>query len=64
MLPAEILADVNGYKDKHCPAFGDVEYQGNDNGLIRSHQELMRKSVLPQEFELIHLWVALKNEAR
>ena len=64
MTPKEIEAEVNTYQKKYVPGYADISFISDSTMLFQAHQEIERKSVYPIQFELIHLWVDLRNNYR
>lgn len=61
MKPHDILNEVNAYKRKLFPDYPDIRFNFNSPPLFQTRQKLKRKDVLPESFELAHLWVQLNN---
>ena len=61
MTPQEIESEVNGYQKKHAPAYADIKFFCDTTTLFKAIQDIKRKNVIPARFELIHLWVDLRN---
>jgi len=64
MEPEEILEEVNRYKQKHLSYFPDISMAVDEASVSRNRQNLERKHVAPKEFDLIHLWVDLRQNYR
>lgn len=64
MTPKEIETEVNGYQKKYVPGYTDITFISDTAPLFRAHQEIERKNLFPVQFELIHLWVDLRNNNR
>ncbi len=60
MTPETVLAEVNCHQKKHMPDNPDIVFEFGDGKLFWSRQPLTRKHVLPECFELIHLWADLR----
>lgn len=61
MTPQKIETEVNGYQKKYLPDYTDITFVFNTITLFQTHQEIERKNVEPVQFELIHLWIDLRN---
>lgn len=61
MAPLEIESEVNGYQKKHAPGYREINFVFETGTLFKTHQDIDRKYVMPSRFELIHLWVDLRN---
>ena len=61
MEPEEILEEVNRYKQKHLSYFPDISMAVDEASVSRNRQNLERKHVAPKGFDLIHLWVDLRQ---
>jgi hypothetical protein len=62
MIPKEIETEVNGYQRKrlsHCP---DIAFTFDERTLFQARQQIQRRSIEPVQFELIHLWVDLRDK--
>jgi len=62
MAPEKILEEVNSHQQKHCPYNPAIKLESVREKLQQCRQELKRKSLKPQEFKLIHLWVDLRKQ--
>ncbi len=61
MTPQEIESEVNDYQKKHAPKHPKIRFVFDTATLFKTRQNIKRKHVLPTQFELIHLWVDLRN---
>ncbi len=61
MTPEEIESEVNDYQKKHASEYTDIKFFFDTTTLFKTRQDIKRKNVLPARFELIHLWVDLRN---
>ncbi|MCP5102516.1 MAG: hypothetical protein GY950_04015, partial [bacterium] len=61
LTPKEIEAEVNGYQKKYVPGYADITFISDAIALFQAHQEIERKNLYPVQFELIHLWIDLRN---
>jgi hypothetical protein len=61
MTPQEIESEVNGYQKKYLPDYTDITFVFNTVTLFQTQQEIERKNVEPVQFELIHLWIDLRD---
>ena len=61
MTPQEIESEVNDYQKKHTSEYADIKFFFDMTTLFKTRQDIKRKNVLPARFELIHLWVDLRN---
>jgi len=61
MTPKKIEAKVNDYQKKHLPDNKKFRFAFNAKPLFQTRQDIKRKYVKPDHFELIHLWVDLRN---
>ena len=61
MLPEEILIEINAYQKALCADYREIEYRFTQNEVRQHFQRLIRKNIKPETFELVHLWVDLKN---
>jgi hypothetical protein len=61
MAPEAIETEVNAYQKKHMPENVDIKFFFNTTLLFQTRQNIKRKIVMPAKFELIHLWMDLRN---
>ena len=61
MTPEEIESEVNDYQKKHASEYTDIKFLFDTTTLFKTRQDIKRKNVMPARFELIHLWVDLRN---
>jgi hypothetical protein len=61
MAPREIETEVNGYKRKYLPDFPDLRFEFEEVPPFQTCQEITRGNVEPVQFELVHLWVDLRE---
>ena len=61
MNPTDIASEVNTYQSKHLPEYNQIQFLFDTVTLFNAHQSIKRKNITPFGFELIHLWVDLKN---
>jgi hypothetical protein len=61
MTPEEIESEVNDYQKIHASEYTDIKFFFDTTTLFKTRQDIKRKNVLPARFELIHLWVDLRN---
>jgi len=61
MTPEDIESEVNDYQKKHAPEYTDIKFVFDTTSLFKTRQNIKRRNVLPARFELIHLWVDLRN---
>ena len=61
MTPEEIESEVNDYQKKHAPEYTEIKFFFDATTLFKTIQDIKRKNVMPTRFELIHLWVDLRN---
>ena len=61
MTPQEIESEVNDYQKKHASEYTDIKFFFDTTTLFKTRQDIKRKNVMPARFELIHLWVDLRN---
>jgi len=61
MTPQEIESEVNDYQKKHAPEYAEIKFFFDTTTFFKTRQAIKRKNVLPVRFELIHLWVDLRN---
>ena len=61
MTPQEIESEVNDYQKKHASEYTDIKFLFDTTTLFNTRQDIKRKNVMPARFELIHLWVDLRN---
>lgn len=61
MTPEEIEFEVNDYQKKHAPEYTDIKFFFDTATLFKTRRDIKRKNVIPARFELIHLWVDLRN---
>jgi hypothetical protein len=62
MTPQEIEKEVNGYQKKHLPRCPGIRFTFDERTPFQTHQQIQRRSVEPAQFELIHLWVDLRDK--
>lgn len=60
MEPKQIVFEVNDFQQKHFPNNPALSFEFNNPPVFRERQNLKRKNVTPEVFQLIHLWVDLK----
>jgi len=61
MLPEKIETDVNEYQSRYLPAYSKIHFAFNTASLFKTKQDITRKNVMPQKFELLHFWVDLRD---
>lgn len=61
MTPKKIEAEVNDYQKKYLPDNTKIKFVFNATPLFQACQDIKRKNVKPDQFELIHFWVDLRN---
>ncbi len=61
MEPKQIANEVNKYQRKHLLNNPAITFQFNNPPVFRKNQDLDREDVKPESFQLIHLWVDLRN---
>lgn len=61
MTPQEIESEVNDYQKKHVPEYPEIKFFFDTTTLFKTRQDIKRKNVMPDRFELIHFWVDLRN---
>lgn len=61
MSPEIILDEVNNHQKKHCYSNPAIEFEFVKNKIRQHRQKLNRKNLKPEKFELVHLWVDLRN---
>jgi hypothetical protein len=61
MTPKKIETEVNDYQKKHLPDNKKFNFTFDATPLFQTRQDIKRKNVKPDQFELIHLWVDLRN---
>ncbi len=61
MTPKKIEAEVNDYQKKHLPDNKKFNFTFDAEPLFQTRQDIKRKNVKPDQFELIHFWVDLRN---
>jgi hypothetical protein len=61
MTPKTIEAKVNSYQKKHLPDNSNIKFEFNNSSLFKTCQNINRKNVAPVQFELIHLWIDLRD---
>ncbi|MCK4764543.1 MAG: hypothetical protein KAW12_20250 [Candidatus Aminicenantes bacterium] len=64
MSPKEIETEVNGYQEKYLPDYTNITFTFDDEKVSRARQAIERRSVCPEQFELIHLWADLRDNYR
>lgn len=62
MTPTKIETEVNGYQKKHLPYCPDLKFKFDERTLFQTRHKIQRRSVTPRLFELIHLWVDLRDK--
>ncbi|MBK5274629.1 MAG: hypothetical protein JJE30_06220 [Desulfuromonadales bacterium] len=60
MTPETVLAEVSGHQKKHLPDNPDIEFEFRGGKLFTSRHSLTRKYVIPERFDLVHLWADLR----
>jgi len=61
MTPKKIEAEVNDYQKKHLSNNTKIKFLFDTTTLFKTRQDIKRENVMPSRFELIHLWVDLRN---
>jgi hypothetical protein len=61
MTPQEIESEVNDYQKKHAPEYPAIKFFFDTTTLFKTRQDIKRKNVMPDRFELIHFWVDLRS---
>jgi hypothetical protein len=61
MTPREIEAEVNGCQNKYLPDFENIDFKFDTKNPYQAQQKIARRKVIPVKFELIHLWIDLRN---
>lgn len=61
MEPDEIVKEINSYQSKSLPNNDSLVIATNANGTFEARQNFQRKSVLPSDFRLLHIWVDLRR---
>ena len=61
MEPHDILKEVNTYQKKLLPDYPAISFDFKSNPFFQTRLKMTRKHVLPESFELAHLWVKLTN---
>ncbi len=61
MTPKKIEAEVNDYQKKHLPNNKEFKFTFDAAPLFQTRQDIKRKYVKPDQFELIHFWIDLRN---
>ncbi len=61
MTPKNIEAGVNDYQKKHMRDYREIKFSFDTTPLFQTRQNIKRKYVKSNQFELIHLWVDLRN---
>lgn len=62
MTPEDIENEVNVYQKKHIPENDEIKFSFDTKPLYKSYQNIKRKNVTPIQFELIHLWIDLREK--
>jgi hypothetical protein len=62
MSPEIILGEVNIHQKKHCSDHSAIEIEIDKNKIQQYRQKLNRKSLKPELFKLVHLWVDLREQ--
>ena len=57
----DIESEVNDYQKKYEPEYPKIKFMFDTAILFKTIQNIKRKNVMPARFELIHLWVDLRN---
>ncbi|MFH1933453.1 MAG: hypothetical protein ABIN18_17905 [Pseudomonadota bacterium] len=60
MEPEQIVCEVNNFQQKQFPNNTTLSFQFNNPPVFKEKQNLKRKNVNPEIFQLIHLWVDLR----
>jgi len=61
MTPKKIEAEVNDYQKKHLSNNTKIKFSFNTTPLFQTRQDIKRKYVKSDQFELIHFWVDLRS---
>lgn len=59
--PEEIETEVNRFQEKQLPGWPGLHFNFSVLTLFQTRQEITRRNVKPVEFQLIHMWVDLRN---
>ena len=62
MTPEQIENEVNFYQKTHIPENSKIKFSFDTKPLFKSNQNIKRKNVIPTPFELIHLWIDLREK--
>jgi len=61
MTPEEINIEVNNFQSKHLPANAPITFDFNQAIPFQTRQGIKRQNVIPDQFEIIHLWIDLRK---
>jgi hypothetical protein len=62
MSPDRIEAEVNNYQKSHIPDSPTLKFQFNSSTFLsKTTQTLLRKTVQPSDFKLIHRWIDIRH---
>ncbi len=61
MTPENIETEVNDYQKKQEPEYPEIEFVFDTKNLFKTIQNIKRENVMPTRFDMIHLWVDLRN---
>lgn len=64
MTPNEIETEVNSFQKEYLPEWPGIRFDFSVLKVFQTRQETTRRNVKPEEFDLIHIWVDLRNNYR
>jgi len=61
MLPHEIIAEIDEYFLKYFKETANITYQSCNEEVTQYRQYMKRRCVQPEAFDIVHLWVKLRE---
>lgn len=61
MEPEQILQEINQFQKRYLPQNSPISFTFGCKKLHKTNQHLIRQSIKPREFKIIHLWVDLRE---
>jgi hypothetical protein len=61
MTPENIETEVIEYQNKYLPEYSNLHFAFNTAPLFKTRQDIIRRNVMPPNFELLHFWIDLRD---
>ena len=59
--PEALQLEINKYQKKYLPYCQDISFRFDQKKLFQTCQQIERRNIKPVQFELIHLWIDLRE---